>query len=111
MLAADGKCLFLIGLEHLQALWAQNSLLERRMVHIAILDGDITAPTDHPTGGDDNHTIGRTGETMPAAKLITVGFSVSRHMTIRKRILQDDTQGFRACLQMFNQRDIAVGTW
>ena len=80
------------------------------MMHIAKGDGDIAARTDHPTGGNDNNIIGRTWEPMLAAKLIAVGFPVSRHMSLRKRVHQDDTQGFRTRLQMFDQGYVAVGT-
>ena len=86
MLATNGECLFLIGLEHLQALWAQNSLLERHMMHIAKLEGDITAPTDYPTRGNGDLSIVKTGEPTLTAKLITVGFPIGRHMTYPKRV-------------------------
>ena len=50
VLAADGKRLLLIGLQHLQALWAQDGLPERQMMDIAKGEGDIAARTNYSTG-------------------------------------------------------------
>lgn len=110
VLAAAWECLFLIGLKHLLSLWAHDDLLERRMMHIAKSDGNIAASSDYSVGRNGYYAIGSTREPLLAAKLIAVGFPISWHMTLPKRIHQNDAQGFRACLQMLDHRHIAVGT-